>query len=109
MSSAAWLAGFPQVTLVDRPLPGATGWNCKPQALAAMLDQGHDEVVWLDSDLAFARPFTYLFDGLPAETVVVSRGPAFRVAAGHARAHAGLELSGRQFTTRRRSIRACCA
>ena len=78
----AWLKGFPQVTLVDQRLPGATTWNCKPHVLLALLSQGCDEVVWLDSDLAFTRPFTYLFDGLAAETLVVSEDMQFAVPRG---------------------------
>ncbi len=78
----AWLADFPQVTLVVQRLPGATNWNCKPHVLLALLDQGCEEVVWLDSDLAFARPFTYLFDGLSPETLVVSEDMRFAVPRG---------------------------
>ena len=77
-----WLQDFPQVTLVDQRLSGATSWNCKPQALATLLDQGCDEVVWLDSDLAFARPFTYLFDRLSPETVAVSEDLRFALPQG---------------------------
>ncbi len=78
----AWLTDFPQVTLVDQRLAGAASWNCKPQALLTMLDQGNEQVVWLDSDLAFARPFTYLFDGLSPETIVVSEDLRFALPQG---------------------------
>ena len=78
----AWLRAFPQVTLVEQRLPGASTWNCKPQALRALLDQGHQEVVWLDSDLAFTRSFTHLFEGLPAETLVVAEDMQFAVPRG---------------------------
>ena len=77
-----WLRAFPQVTLVDQRLSGATSWNCKPHVLLALLDQGCDEVVWLDSDLAFARPFTYLFDRRPADTLVVAEDMQFAVPRG---------------------------
>ncbi len=77
-----WLQEFPQVTLVDQRLPGATNWNCKPHVLLALLDRGCEEVVWLDSDLAFTRPFTYLFDGLPADTLVVAEDMRFAVPRG---------------------------
>ncbi len=78
----AWLQGFPQVTLADARLPDATHWNCKPHVLLALLDQGCQEVVWLDSDLAFTRPFTYLFDGLPADTLAVAEDMRFAVPRG---------------------------
>ncbi len=78
----AWLQGFPQVTLADARLPDATHWNCKPQALLRLLDEGKEEVLWLDSDLAFTRPFTYLFDGLSPDTIVVAEDLRFALPQG---------------------------
>ena len=87
-----WLQGFPQVILVDQRLPGATTWNCKPQALQTLLDAGYEEVVWLDSDLAFTRPFIYLFDGLTAETIVVTEDLRFALPQGTLRRTQGWNL-----------------
>lgn len=52
-----WLEAYPQVTLdVNRPSE-ARGWDVKPTLLLRLLDQGHDEVVWLDSDIILTRDF----------------------------------------------------
>ena len=88
----AWLESFPQATLVEERLPGADNWNCKPQALEALLNAGHQEVIWLDSDLAFTRPFTYLFDGLAPETIVVSEDLRFALPQGSLKRTQGWNL-----------------
>ena len=87
-----WLREFPQVTLADQRLPGATNWNCKPHVLLALLDQGCTEVIWLDSDLAFTKPFTYLFDGLSPEAMVVSEDLRFALPQGTLRRTQGWNL-----------------
>src|SRR5271156_3663987 len=56
----AWLKMFPKVTLIPE-WPGTAGWNCKPNALLGILDRGHAQVIWLDSDILVTRPFGYLF------------------------------------------------
>ena len=48
------------------------GWNSKPECLLAALQEGHSEVVWLDSDLALAQPIEPLFKRIPAGTVVAT-------------------------------------
>ncbi len=63
---------FPRVTLLPHRPEGADSWNCKPQALLAVLDGGAAEAVWLDSDLALARPCDGLFAGLDPETMAVA-------------------------------------
>ncbi len=63
---------FPDVTLIPHRPEGANSWNCKPQALLAVLDRGATEAVWLDSDLAVARPCDGVFDGLDPKTIVVA-------------------------------------
>lgn len=54
---AAWIARFPQVELDAAGVAGAQGWNVKPEALLALLEAGHDEVVWIDSDIIVTRDF----------------------------------------------------
>ena len=68
----AFVRDLPQVTLFPRRPAGASSWNCKPQTLLEVLDRGVREAVWLDSDLALARPCAHLFAGLGPETVVVA-------------------------------------
>src|SRR4051812_10572634 len=35
-----WVGGFPNVTLIPHFPAGAFAWNCKPQALLPLLEQG---------------------------------------------------------------------
>jgi hypothetical protein len=72
----AWLHGFPQVTLLPFSPPGASSWNCKPQALLTLFDRGCEEVVWIDSDLLLARDCRYLFRELDPEVFVVAQEAA---------------------------------
>ena len=67
-----FVRAFPRVTLIPHRPEGADSWNCKPQALLAVLDGGAAEAVWLDSDLALARPCDGLFADLDPETMVVA-------------------------------------
>lgn len=68
-----WCAGELTVILrTHRPGTG-TGWNVKPSLLLDLLDQGHEEVVWLDSDIALAGDFRPLLYTCEAETLVVSQ------------------------------------
>ena len=67
-----FVRGFPDVTLIPHRPEGTNSWNCKPQALLAVLDRGAREAIWLDSDLALARPCDHLFDDLEPETIVVA-------------------------------------
>ena len=71
-SFQAFVRDFPRVTLVPHRPAGANSWNCKPQALLAVLDGGATEAVWLDSDLALARPCDGLFADLDPATMVVA-------------------------------------
>ncbi len=41
---------------------GGFDWNCKPQAMLPLLDQGFEEVVWLDSDILVNGPLGGLLD-----------------------------------------------
>ena len=47
----SWLSGHPQVTLRTTPLPKAYGFNVKPQATLHLLDEGYEDVLWIDSDI----------------------------------------------------------
>jgi hypothetical protein len=67
-----WLGAFPQVTLIPERPPGAEGWNCKPQALLALMDRGFDEIIWLDSDILLTRSPMDLFHSTSANEIVVA-------------------------------------
>lgn len=60
---ARWLREFPNVTLVSERPARASSWNCKPHVLLPLLEQGHREVIWLDSDILLSRDPSYLFEG----------------------------------------------
>jgi hypothetical protein len=47
----AWVKRCPQVVFRTDRTANGLGWNVKPYVLMKMLDEGFDEVMWLDSDL----------------------------------------------------------
>ncbi len=76
---AAWAetVGLSGVTLRgSKDWPGS-GWNVKPGKLLELLDEGHDEVIWIDTDIVAHRDFRPAIAGLSPETLVV--GQEFRV------------------------------
>lgn len=48
------------------------GWNSKPLCLLRALREGHEEIVWLDSDIAAAGPIEALFTSSPRGTVIAA-------------------------------------
>src|SRR5258708_27195191 len=42
---------FEKLEVRTTPVPGAYGWNAKPQALLELLKEGSQEVIWIDSDI----------------------------------------------------------
>jgi hypothetical protein len=77
------------LTLVpDRP-EGASGWNCKPQALLPLLCGEFDEAIWLDSDVMVTRDPSPLFDVISPATVVATEEPPSQPRPGSASLAAG--------------------
>jgi hypothetical protein len=68
----AWIKQFSQVDLDTRPLPGAKGWNVKPQALLALLEAGNDTVLWIDSDIIVTRDFRNDLNRLNSQAIVAT-------------------------------------
>lgn len=68
----AWLQKFPQVHLQTDGLKSGYGWNVKPQAVMYLLDEGFDEVIWVDSDIIVKGDISRIFAGLNADTLAVS-------------------------------------
>jgi len=64
-----WLQSFPWVELRTERLRGAGSCVVKPSALLALLDQGHPDVVWLDTDLLALRDPQILFAGMEPDGV----------------------------------------
>jgi hypothetical protein len=71
-----WVAQLNEVIHVpERPF-GADSWNCKPQALLPLLESGHREAVWIDSDMLLTRDFRNEFGALSDETLVATQEPS---------------------------------
>jgi hypothetical protein len=54
------------------PLLGAYGWNVKPQALLKLLDEGNEEVVWIDSDVIVTKDIVPAFTDLNTNVLLVT-------------------------------------
>ena len=72
-SFRAWCGRFESVTLDDEACGRSRGWNVKPSLLLSMLDRGHDEVVWLDSDVVLTADFRPLLYAADRHSMVVSQ------------------------------------
>jgi len=68
----SWVGSYPQVTVHTAPLPGAHGWNVKPQAILHLMDQGYDQIVWIDSDIIVNRDFTRMLNELPPSVLAIT-------------------------------------
>lgn len=52
-----WLNRLPQVNLRTTPITQNAEWDIKPYALLKLLEEGHEEVWWIDSDIILTRDF----------------------------------------------------
>src|SRR5450432_3853927 len=57
---ASWLRASPGVTLDETHDDRLRGWNVKAGLLTRLLDAGHEEVLWIDSDVIVAGDFRSL-------------------------------------------------
>ncbi|MFT3731450.1 MAG: hypothetical protein QM780_08500 [Hyphomicrobium sp.] len=71
-SFRSWLARFPKVTLHVEGVPYARGWNVKAFALRSLLDAGHADVWWIDSDILVCSDFRELLGPLDAHDLVTT-------------------------------------
>jgi len=67
-----WIKKYPQVRLQTARLMSGYGWNVKPQAIMQLLDDGFDEVIWIDSDVIVNRNVLPIFSGLTSDTLVAT-------------------------------------
>jgi hypothetical protein len=67
-----WMKTSPKVRLQTSGLKSGYGWNIKPQALMRLLDEGFDEVIWIDSDILVNRSLTRILANLTSDTLAVS-------------------------------------
>jgi hypothetical protein len=63
-----WLRARPNVTLDATSDQGLRGWNVKAGLLMRLLEQGHPEVTWIDSDVIVAGDFRSL---IPDDTSMI--------------------------------------
>ncbi len=67
----------PQVQL-HRLKPKGEGWSAKPEVLLYLMDQGIDEVIWLDADLMLIRNPRPLWKTVPDDVLVAAEDLARR-------------------------------
>jgi hypothetical protein len=67
-----WIRRCPQARLQTNPLKTGYGWNIKPQAILRLIDEGFDEVLWLDSDILVKRNTAHIFAALKSDTLAVA-------------------------------------
>lgn len=67
-----WLSRYPLVKLRTDPLPGAYGWNVKPQALLTLLKMGYKDIIWIDSDVIAIKDFRPFFTAISPDTIVLT-------------------------------------
>ena len=73
-----WMSRFASQGRVDlerKRIFHAEGWDVKPDALLTLLDAGHAEVVWLDSDIVVDRDFRPLLEDPSGEILVACEEP----------------------------------
>lgn len=67
-----WIKKCPQVRLQMDRLRNGYGWNVKPQAIMHLIDEGFDEVIWIDSDIIINESILPILSGLKNETLVAT-------------------------------------
>ena len=62
---------YGNISLNVKPLDGIS-WNVKPHALLAVFENGHKDILWIDSDIILARDIRPIFNKLDSATMVVT-------------------------------------
>jgi hypothetical protein len=70
-----WAARVEQLELLERRALDGAGWNAKPSLLLSLLAEGHDEVVWIDSDVILSGDFRPRMPALGPEVLVATEEP----------------------------------
>lgn len=66
-----WADGLPGVCVRTQRLK-ASGWDVKPEAALALMGEGFEEVIWIDSDIIVLRDPARHFSSLDERTLVVT-------------------------------------
>jgi hypothetical protein len=67
-----WVKNYPQVRLHTAGLKTGCGWNVKPLAVMRLIEDGFEEVIWIDSDVLVNRDVIADFSHLGRDIFVVS-------------------------------------
>lgn len=74
----SWLRRQERLHLSVEPVPGASHWNVKPQALKRALRLGYEHVIWIDSDIIIVDPrIREVVDAVVGGGIVVTAEPIF--------------------------------
>ncbi len=68
-----WAEVLPNAKLIADDDLGVSGWNVKPTILLRHLNEGHPNVVWIDSDIIVNRDFRQRLEHLNEEILVVNQ------------------------------------
>ena len=72
----SFMKKFPNIELRTTPFPGVSGWNVKPQALLSLLDEGYQEVWWVDSDIILSSDFRNNVKNFSDSAFIVTEEPS---------------------------------
>jgi hypothetical protein len=68
-----WVEAQPNAKLLAEDDLAEVGWNVKPTILLRHLNEGHPEVIWIDSDIIVNRDFRSSFQNLNDDTLVATQ------------------------------------
>jgi lipopolysaccharide biosynthesis glycosyltransferase len=68
-----WLKQHPQVQMRELLAKEVKGWNVKPDLLLQLLDEGHEEVIWIDTDILLTKDFRFLISDERANNLIVAQ------------------------------------
>lgn len=61
-----------KITVRSTRVPGAYGWNVKPQTLLQLLSENNREVVWIDSDIIVTKDVVRAFGDINSNVLVAT-------------------------------------
>ena len=67
-----WVRRFSQVRVQTERLRIGFEWDVKPQAMMLLLEQGFDEVIWIDSDIIVTREISTVFSDLRSDCIAAT-------------------------------------
>jgi hypothetical protein len=69
---ASWIRQFNHIDYRPAEFPDELAYNVKPHVLLHALCDGHENVVWLDSDILVARDFSRVVEKMPSHLLVAT-------------------------------------